>query len=329
MGNLPFEREALIAAAREADSRGDFATAASNLQQVIAQDPLDVIARAWLGHVLVELEQHTAALETFDEALHLDPCQAGAHSGKATALAELGRDREALTAAMLAIAHGPTAARYVILSDIYDNLGRPADSLDALVKARAIDPNDEEACFNLAVMLRDHNPDEAVRLLHHAIAIDANYALAHAELGLALLRQNQLEAATAALLRATALDHTAAWPWIYLAAVQTALGDLDKAQTHLREAIRWGPLLSLPRRQLGRLLESRDDLVAAENEYRGAIAVDPRDPDAAVSLATLLERTGRTPAARAWVRRALGVDPNNRDAMALLARWQNPPTAPS
>ena len=60
----------------------------------------------------------------------------------------------------------------------------------SLRSALSLNPNDDEALYNLGVLVRHRDPEEAIQLFSRAIEEDPRYAAAYRELGATLLAMN-------------------------------------------------------------------------------------------------------------------------------------------
>jgi tetratricopeptide (TPR) repeat protein len=100
----------------------------------------------------------------------------------------------------------PTSSRFVLLADVQMQLRQSAKAEASLRQALRLEPNDDEALFNLAVLVRDRDPVEAIQLFLHAIEVDPRYAAAYRELAWTYLKQRLFDEAGKALENALRLD---------------------------------------------------------------------------------------------------------------------------
>lgn len=117
--------------------------------------------------------------------------------------------------------------------------GRWADAQKAFEQALAIDPDDSDALDGLGVALRNQgNADQAVYFHMKSITLDAERAVAHLNLGLALLDLDQLDWAIRAIETSAKLAPTAPQPHRLLAKVYAhAKKDPDRAREHSERAL--------------------------------------------------------------------------------------------
>jgi Tfp pilus assembly protein PilF len=130
---------------------------------------------------------------------------------------------------------------------------------EAFEEAIKIDPNDDEAMYNLAVIEGKANPQKARELLERAIQIDPEYALAHHMLGRVFIR----------------------------------LKDLDRAEFHYRKCLEFKPDEYWNLLYLAGFLEVRKQNTEAEELYLRAIELSPEMSGAYEFYARFLEKNGR------------------------------------
>lgn len=145
----PGDVEALFHKASCLRAQQQLAEALEVYGQVLRIQPRYVDALGNLGVTLVDLGRFQHALEVFDEAIRLDGAGLAlgnepyavsyAHGGRAAALANLGRDEEALAAIDAAISTGPDVAhRYQVRGQILERLGRASEARLAYQLAQEI-----------------------------------------------------------------------------------------------------------------------------------------------------------------------------------------------
>jgi tetratricopeptide (TPR) repeat protein len=100
------------------------------------------------GKALLELGENEKALETFEEAVRLDPKSKHAYLGRGAACARLDRSEQALRDLDKALALDPKFAKvYVVRGRVYRKLGKARESVTQLDKAIELNPEFAQAYF--------------------------------------------------------------------------------------------------------------------------------------------------------------------------------------
>jgi putative PEP-CTERM system TPR-repeat lipoprotein len=172
------------------------------------------------------------------------------------------------------------------LAKAYAGVGDLKDSVDQLVRAADLLPND------VTLQLDAVNGLLSVRRFADARA-RADAVLA--------ANPNNVDAR---IMRATAI---------------AGLGDFDTAVSEIRRAIDIEPRRTRSYVDLGALFLLRARYTEAEAAFKQAIALDPRSVDAHLALATLYRNTNRQPDAEQYLKKALDIDPESVAANRMLA----------
>ncbi len=193
------------------------------------------LSRAYLGEAR-PAPAFAGARAAIDQALQVDDSLAGAHLGLAAVL--FGHDRD-WSAAEREFARcfdlGPASAigqasHAVSLSW----LGRTEPARAAARRARELDPLSGLVSTLTARVLAD-GPDETIRLLEEAIALDPAGWLAHCLLSVALARQGEADAAVAAAARAADLSADASLALTALCGANFLAGNQSAARQQLEK----------------------------------------------------------------------------------------------
>lgn len=174
-------------------------------------------------------------------------------------------------------------------TDILDEQGRYAESLESAKKAVLNSENSSEAHFRLGrANLRMGNKEEALRQVRLALSLDPGNAMAYTWLG--FINQNELQR-------------------------------VDEAEQNYRKALELDPLNARAMVNLGMLLQS-DPKKAAEAEklFRRALEADSEDWQARMSLGYFLFYIkGNKVAGTKELRKAIELDPANSRLHSQLA----------
>lgn len=250
-------------------------------------------------------------LEPIRERWHDDP---DLHMLLGCCYGDLGEWHQAVTAYRRANELRPRAMICILLGGAYDKLGRHEDALQEVWQALAIDPNYEEAHYNLGCVLRKRDDREgAIDRFRRAIAIDPDYQVAHADLG-SLLLSRALNAGWLEhdrgepiehLTRAITLDPDDGWSHAHLAiALELDETRWDDAEAHHRAAVRLLPDVGVVWSGLGTFLANRGKLLEAESVLRRGVELEPDEPRPHAALGRFLWRLGKCADARSELRAA-------------------------
>jgi len=147
-------------------------------------------------------------------------------------------------------------------ADLRDEDGARA----AFEEAIALDPEYEEAIYNLAVIEQRTNPRKARALLGRAIQLDPNRASAHGLLGWICQRMKEQIPAEQHFRRALEIDPNDYTSGMYLAKLLGALKRNSEAELAYRNAIELRPDLASGHESFARFLESTGKIAAAAQE---------------------------------------------------------------
>ena len=112
----------------------------------------EMTAEYWfyLGIAHADLGKHQEAIESFKQAIRLDPDDADAHLNLGAAYGELGKWKESIKSFKQALRIDPDYAKaHYNLGTAYHNTGKYKDAIESYKQAIKIDPDDARAHNNL------------------------------------------------------------------------------------------------------------------------------------------------------------------------------------
>jgi tetratricopeptide (TPR) repeat protein len=197
------------------------------------------------------------------------------------------------------------------------------DAIKLLESAAAIDPQNEQVFWNMAIVhMEMRKYDRARDDLQKAIAVNPTVAGTHEKLGTVLMELGDWQAAKAPLTKAIELEPALFKAYYKLAQVDEQLDDQQSALKHYTEAIEHGPRFLEAYSALGRLYADLGYLDPAVQVLQEAlkVALKGTEEEAQVHhlLGTVLQQQKKYDAAIAEFRAALGVVPGMRDALFSL-----------
>jgi tetratricopeptide (TPR) repeat protein len=208
--------------AEEAEENGDLETARTLWKEIAARNQ-DATSFVSYGRLATKTEQWDEAEGAFDQALRLDPGFSLAMEGMGILWYERTDrdDAESFQTArdwyLKAIKLDRNAGALTLLGCSLLALGDSATAQRTFEEAIQIDPQYEEAFYNLAAMQAETDPTKAAELLERAIEIDADYSLAHQRLGVLRHHSGDLIQAEYHFRRSLEADPTDYWSHLYLA----------------------------------------------------------------------------------------------------------------
>ncbi len=300
---------------------GQAASAEGALRALAAERPGDVNCLWLLGAALLAQGNLAAALETLERVLDAAPDFAEARVDLARAYRSAGnavRAREEVRRVLQREPHHHRA--WLAYGDALVELGQLTDAATAFERARLTDPQRariEEAtaaltagerrkseaifreilradpshvaalCGLAALSLAADVPEDAERLLRHALAPSAHTPLAGRGLAEALMALGRLAEADAAARHATQIEPDNPYTWIAVATVATRLMRQEEALEAYERAARLQPGEVRLRTTLGHVHKTLGSRAQSEAAYKEALTLDPGLAEAWWSLADL------------------------------------------
>ena len=179
---------------------------------------------------------------------------------------------------------------YYLLARVYTSLKLHELAEPALEQAIAVDPEYAAAHAALGILLDAAGRHECAGEAHaRAIELDSRQAAYHNNMGFNSFLRERHEQALAAYQRALALEPHSRRIHNNLGFVYGALGDLERAKRHFHK----GGTAALAKNNLGLVHETRGNLGAAHRLYLEATMNDPSLSQARSNLVRVCEALGR------------------------------------
>ncbi len=158
----------------------------------------------------------------------------------------------------------------------------------------ALDANDVEAAYLLAISLQEQRKVEAAAAAYRSLIERApGHVDAYNNLGVAFKAMGRLEEAVAAYREALRLRRDHAASWSNLGNALKALGRPNEAETSLRSALSFKPDYPSALNYLGMVSQERDRIDDAVAFYLRALTIDPEYAEAHNNLGFAMRRLGR------------------------------------
>lgn len=319
MNETTKEISRLLRLATDAEDNNDLDSARQLYERCLALDdgtdthahyperaPVRLCAYLRYGWFLKDQADPRAALRLADRAVARWPNDSSLHSLIGRCHQDLDELPEAEAAYRRSLAIEPMTTTLSFLAQVLPWQDRDDESVVCLYIVLELDPNYEEAHYNLGCGFRlSGEYRSAIEHLRWAIEIDPDYAIAHAELGFALLLEARergdeaREGALEHLKKAVALDPEYPWSRVYLANLLGELRQTLEARVHYAAALRIRP-------NDGFILAEYADFLStafgphmeADTLFKKAIALAPEDDIVRFLRGTHLLRAKRYSEAR-------------------------------
>ena len=251
----------------------------------------------------------------FGHVVALNPGARDAHLNLANALIKAGRNEEGLAAGRLAAEQRPESAdAYSKLGLALLNLGRFEESGEAFGRALELDPKHKFAMQGVAELLRTQGRyQEAVEAYRAVLDRDRRYALAHGGLGAALFELERYEEAIGSLSTSVTIHPGAPFGsgrHLLMGQAARALGQLDRAEEHLRQAVSIEPGLAPAILDLAGVLRAQGRHDEAAALISRARELRPNDPAYLQNFAERLRTEKRYDDALDTFREVLAISPD-------------------
>jgi tetratricopeptide (TPR) repeat protein len=174
------------------------------------------------------------------------------------------------------------------------------------------------ACFSLLAWHQVAYWRSSATLWRHAVEATEGSALAHGNLGVALLEEGNVDGAIPEFEEALRLDPEHTSSHSNLGMVLLHKGRADAAIPHLRQAVRLAPTVAAPHMNLGLAYIHRGEGAQAAEQFRQAQRLDPENTGTYLQLGQALMLEGKMEEAAEACRQALTLDPTMAQAHYLL-----------
>lgn len=227
---------------------------------------------------------------------------------------------QAIESLSASVARKPRPATLSFLGFAYIQHGNEEAAIAAYRQALEVDPNYEEASYNLATLLVTSDPVEAKSLFRAALHEDPEYGIAHREFGKLLNRQGVAECAAAEkhLRRAVDLMPNDPWALLYLGNCLYTQGRRLHALDVFKQAARVFPDEPTPLWCAADIHYSLGNLPLAIEFNQRALELDPDEPSALSNMGRCMLDSGDLEGAREYLERALANGGDNRKTRRLL-----------
>ncbi|MEO7887995.1 MAG: tetratricopeptide repeat protein [Polaromonas sp.] len=205
------------------------------------------------------------------------------------------------------------------LGTAFGGMGKTAEAVDALEKARVRTLNSADAQNSIGLQLTELGAyGEAEKCLVQALVLAPDYAFAHSNMGKLRTRQKRREDAEACFTTAIALNPDLAPAYTNLGGVLSERKNYAAAEIACRKATALAPELPEAWMNLGVALNGLRQFEDAESSYNKAIDLAPNLSDAWLNLGITLDEIKRYKNAADCYQRCIELDPSADFVMGSL-----------
>ncbi|MGB7273128.1 MAG: tetratricopeptide repeat protein [Geitlerinemataceae cyanobacterium] len=268
------------------------------IETVLEKNPEDKWSLVALGHICVQMEQFSRAIDSYQKALQLAPESAALHQYLANALRLRGKDdlRQALSSYRLAIQAKPK-------------------NLQTYHQALELDPHNVDAYVGLAEgLLSQEKPNGAIAFCQMALKLEHNRSDIYLKLGEALVSQKDYQPAISSLRRAIDLGESNPSVYYFLGFALDKSDRFDPALSAYQQAIEGGETRFECLLYLGLLLNRKSRFNDAVDIFRKAKRINPNDVALCEGLGRALGEQGNFEEALLLCQKAIQLQPERWSA---------------
>lgn len=226
----------------------------------------------YLGDICSQLAKFDSADYYFNQALEIDPFDAEVHVTMASSFEQRGMIREAITG--------------------YGN-------------ALKIDPENSIALYNMAVLARSIDPNDAIQQFSAVIESSPGIAGAYEHRALAYFQLAKYDLAYEDYQKAISLDSKDPEKWYNLGLIEEKKGLLTPAYKSFSKALDLGGSKGIMYRNRANILFKMRDYKTAEAEYTLSITYDNTDPSSYFNRGLARKNQGKDAEACSDIKKAL------------------------
>jgi len=288
------------------------------IERALAADPHNPEIHSSYAIFLQQRGRTADAITHFRKALELAPRSADFTYNLALALLHENQAAEAL---IVLDKHPFQAADHLALRGaVLSVLGRFPQAIEALRRSVALDPDNPDSLYDLALtLLKTGNSTEAATLLNRGRQRFPQAAKFHAAAGMVAYDNGRNDEAVRAYQAAVKLEPDAADLHASLGDIYDATGDLARAQSAYAKAVSLDPANASYHLKQGRNFVKLQRPADAQAAFTKAIARDPSLADAHFQLGKIAATRADHAAAIAHFERAVAADPSLKEAWYQLS----------
>ncbi len=309
-------RNRLAVAYKAKGGAADMAAALQQIAKVLARDPKDALALYTRGEIYADQNRDGLALADAEKVVELQPQNA---HGRALLGKILVRAPAGATAAEIKSRCGRAVAA---LEPLAARAGdgapspemEPADSetLFLLSRAYRCAGEDEKAATTLEEFEKSSQDDRTSK----ENQIQAKHLVQQAD---ELAMKNDFPGSLAVLQQAIAMDATYPGAYAQLAKLYYSAGEIEKASDAIGQALARAPYHPEYLYVQGKILEKQGKMDDALGAFQQTVLVNPKESDAYFEMGAIYQQRGERAKARTAYQKAVEISPDDPDYKRALA----------
>jgi tetratricopeptide (TPR) repeat protein/ADP-heptose:LPS heptosyltransferase len=284
------KKQIMLQNSEKAYKNKDYKTAISTLLDMVKSGYASGQVLCNLGAIFTFTKQWQNAVNSYQEALKVEPQFIPTYHNFGNLLKNLGKNKEALQVFIMGVRQNPQDCNlHNSIGMMYEILGQNENAITAYKNAVKVNPKFAKAVNNIAVILyKQKRYKESSEMFDIALTIDPNYHEVYSNLGASLNRQKRYDESIKALENAIEKLPKSAGAYTNLGNVYSKLYDYKKAQQLHEKSIELEPKGSNAYANLGSVLKNQGLTTKAIENYKKAIELDPNFVNAHFDLSTAL-----------------------------------------
>lgn len=301
-------------------NKGQFEELLAKVKPLISLFPKTIELYNLQGASNALIERNGAAIESYDQAIKINPKYADAHLNKGSVLQKNGEFDAAMESFNKALSINPYhSIAHFNMGNALNEKSELDASVESYKKAIKIKPDYAEAYFNMGIVLENKGElDAAMESYEQAIKIKPDYAEAYNNMGNARKDTGDLDTAIDNYKQVLKIKPNYEAACNNIGIILTDKGEFDAAIDSYKQAIKIKPDYAEAFNNMGNALENKGELDAAMESYKQAIKIKPEYAEAYSNMGNALKDKAELDAAIDSYKQAIKIEPEYAEAHQSL-----------
>ena len=312
----PFIKKEKINSVISLFSSGSFDRALKDLESLTKDYPDDSLLFNIKGACYAGLGQLDKAVNSYKDAVTINPQYSKAHYNLGGALHEMGALDDSVRSYLKSLSIDPDYAEaHNNLGNVYRQQNLLDKAVNSYISAISINPDYVEAHYSIGLVFQDLGQiDSMISHIKKVLTIKPNFPGAYNNLGIALKSIGQLDDAILSYKNALLIQPKNIEVHNNLGNAYKEKGLIDEAISSYKVALKINPNLPLLNINLGNALKELDLFDDAMAAYKKAINIDSNNAEAFNNLGIVLNKMEHIDDAMAAYEKAIKIDSNYAEA---------------